>query len=63
MENGVASPTLDAASEQQKLKPTDKKLTREQLFMQAETMLELEQLLQSFDAIEKWGDLMDDYTK
>ncbi|KAM5458152.1 Nucleoporin nup84 [Microsporum audouinii] len=62
VENGVASPTLDAASEQQKLKPTDKKLTREQLFMQAETMLELEQLLQSFDAIEKWGDLMDDYT-
>lgn len=62
-ENGVSSPTLDATSEQQKAKATTEKLTREQLLMQAETMLELEQLIQSFDAIEKWGDLMDDYTK
>ncbi|KAK2871830.1 hypothetical protein FQN49_002791 [Arthroderma sp. PD_2] len=61
-ENGVVSPTTDVTPGQQKAKHTENKLTREQLVMQAVTMQELEQLIQAFDAIEKWGDLMDDYT-
>lgn len=36
---------------------------RETLFLQAETMKELEQLVWAFDALEKWGDRMDEYEK
>lgn len=63
---GLSSPTkanlIKSPSKRRSLHEDTANLS-EKLSAQVETLGELEQLVWAFDALEKWGDQMDEYSK